>query len=149
MDRWPYKEKPRAWAPDRGLEAATLAAVPVKAAVKALDREAYLDALADRVAWMMRQHLGPGLNPNRRLRDLRLMVEEAAQDDLGNLHQAQTVQHLAEMVVNSLPVLSALDRAGALVPVRELKDDPEAVSAVQETGLEGWVAQLRPAHDLL
>jgi hypothetical protein len=134
---WPYTGTKMAWGTQEGME---LTAIPLyQSDLKdGLKGSEYRERLADRVAWMIRQEE----DPEQGIQLLREALEEKGAW-MGQTRFASPEEATEAMIMEN-PMFSDLFAGGPYLSSEDyplkVRAMPAAVEAMEEVGLEGWLA---------
>lgn len=146
---WPYPDQSEAaWSPSGpslgDVKGSSVLGVPLHQSDQTLTLDQYLSRLADRVDWMIQQAGDPASV-------FRQIVEPKANGkaDLRGVNPNRKHQSLGSQIVNAWEDLLRQHAGLNLVKFpASVRNQPDAVEAIKELDLEGWLDYLLPVeHD--
>lgn len=137
---WPYpKAESRAWTP--GDLSPSVMSIPLLPNDKVMTLDLYLSRLSDRVQWMLNQAGDP-------MQAFRETVEPKAEGkaDLRGINPDRFASLGNQMVMAWEDLLRQYQELNRVKFPVTATSQPEAVEAIRETDLAGWLDELLPAN---
>lgn len=131
---WPYKTSIRqAWSPSKAR--IDLMSVPIPQGLSKMNSRQYLDALTDRVEWLVQQED----NPQQAMIEAVSLIEEARMSNPGI--RTDNPMAFSMDLMDNLELKTRLSLLGAPAKATPVSSHPEAVKSMIGIGLLDWIRE--------